>query len=171
MSVKPNIKELCRAAAAHFNIPVQSFWGDSGARIYAWPRQMVMFLAVDMLNRSLSDIGASLGGRDHTTVLYGCRAVERAAEGDEVLTDLMVVASLATSYARARYDREMSWAQDLHAGTTLVTTLPAVAKPGPRRPRVRVILDTPYRHVIPRRLALPSDLKPPTRAQLMGARA
>lgn len=174
--MKPSLKELCRAAAAHFRIPVSAVMGDSRLQIYAWPRQMVMFLARDMLGRSLPDIGAFLGGRDHTTILHGCREVERAAEGKEVLSHLMTIAALATSYARERSERDLDLAQDLHAGRCLVAirarpkAKPKVAVVGTPDPRIFVparLLRWPH---APRRL-MPSDLRRPTEQQLMGARA
>lgn len=174
--MKPTLKELCRAAAAHFRIPVEAVTGDSRLQIYAWPRQMVMFLGRDMLGRSLPDIGAFLGGRDHTTILHGCREVERAAEGVEVLADLMTVAALATSYARERAARDLDLAQDLHAGRCLVAirartksrpTTTVVCAPDPRIFIPARFLRWPH---APRRL-MPSELRRPTEKQLMGARA
>lgn len=50
--------------------------GRSHARPVAHPRQVVMVMCRRYSGESLSRIGDSLGRRDHTTVLYGLRAVE-----------------------------------------------------------------------------------------------
>ena len=47
-----------------------------------------MFLAKQLTNHSLPEIGEAFGGRDHTTVLHACRRIkglmeEGAAELDE----------------------------------------------------------------------------------------
>jgi chromosomal replication initiator protein len=44
-------------------------------RNIARPRQIAMYLARELTQTSLPDIGASFGGRDHTTVLHACRKV------------------------------------------------------------------------------------------------
>ena len=41
-----------------------------------------MFLCQNMLNMSLSDIGKDFGGRDHTTVLHGCKKIQSGLEND-----------------------------------------------------------------------------------------
>lgn len=172
MSVKPTLKELCRAAAVHFGIGPEDLLSESRFQIHAWPRQVVMFLGVEMLRRSTQAIGTYLRGRDHTTVLHGCRTVERAAEGKEVLIDLMTVAALATSFARTRYERNLDFAQELHAGCAFVALEPRLPVIAPKvSRRIMVPVRVTRAPVAPRRLAMPSDLRPPTRAQLMGARA
>jgi chromosomal replication initiator protein len=60
-------------------------WG-SRERRYARPRQVAMYLARKLCGEenprahnkaSLSTIGRKFGGRDHSTVLHGCRNIER----------------------------------------------------------------------------------------------
>jgi chromosomal replication initiator protein len=41
-----------------------------------------MYLLREETGASLVDIGAELGGRDHTTVLHGIRQVERSLASD-----------------------------------------------------------------------------------------
>ena len=45
-----------------------------------------MYLARQLTPLSLQQIGAYFGGRDHSTVLHACRKVERALDGDAVLS-------------------------------------------------------------------------------------
>jgi len=49
------------------------------------PRQVAMYLMREEANASLPQIGESLGGRDHTTVMYGCDKVADMMERDELL--------------------------------------------------------------------------------------
>lgn len=46
-----------------------------------------MYLARDMTARSYPEIGERLHGRDHTTVMYGIRVVEKAMEQDRDMVD------------------------------------------------------------------------------------
>jgi chromosomal replication initiator protein len=46
------------------------------------PRQVGMYLARQLTELSLQQIGAFFGGRDHSTVLHACRKVEQALTQD-----------------------------------------------------------------------------------------
>jgi chromosomal replication initiator protein len=48
-----------------------------------------MYLARELTNLSLPDIGRNFGGRDHSTVLHACRKVEKIQN-----TDLSIKKSL-----------------------------------------------------------------------------
>lgn len=48
----------------------------------AWPRQVAMYLTRELTDHSLPSIGRYFGNRDHTTVLYACRAVEKRMAAD-----------------------------------------------------------------------------------------
>ena len=41
----------------------------------ARPRQIAMYLAKELTQKSLPEIGALFGGRDHTTVLHAVRKI------------------------------------------------------------------------------------------------
>jgi chromosomal replication initiator protein len=69
--------QIIGAVADHFGVEVAAFEGSSRSRSIARPRQVAMYLLREETGASLPQIGALLGGRDHTTVLYG---VERIAE-------------------------------------------------------------------------------------------
>jgi chromosomal replication initiator protein len=40
-----------------------------------WPRQIAMYLAKELTQKSLPEIGELFGGRDHTTVLHAVRKI------------------------------------------------------------------------------------------------
>ena len=46
------------------------------------PRQIGMYLARQLTELSLEQIGDYFGGRDHSTVLHACRKVEQALASD-----------------------------------------------------------------------------------------
>jgi chromosomal replication initiator protein len=46
----------------------------------AFPRQIAMYLAKELANTSLSEIGKKFGGKHHTTVLHSVRKIEKMRE-------------------------------------------------------------------------------------------
>jgi len=51
------------------------------------PRQVAMYLLREETDLSLSDVGARLGGRDHSTVLHGCEKIATLLQSDSRLRD------------------------------------------------------------------------------------
>jgi chromosomal replication initiator protein len=49
------------------------------------PRQVVMHILRGETKLSLGEIGQALGGRDHTTVMYGCDTIKQRIESDALL--------------------------------------------------------------------------------------
>ena len=52
------------------------------SREVALPRQIAMYLMREESNLSLPLIGETLGGRDHTTIMYGCDKIADLLERD-----------------------------------------------------------------------------------------
>jgi chromosomal replication initiator protein len=57
--------------------------GRERSRDVALPRQIAMYLMREEGNISLPQIGEALGGRDHTTVMYGCGKIADLLERDD----------------------------------------------------------------------------------------
>ena len=71
------IEEIQRRVAEHYNIRLTDMSSARRARSVARPRQIAMYLAKHLTQRSLPEIGRRFGNRDHTTVMH---AVSRIAE-------------------------------------------------------------------------------------------
>lgn len=74
-----NIKQT---VAAYYKIRVADLLSRRRSRSIARPRQIAMCLSKELTNHSLPEIGDAFGGRDHTTVLHGCRKVQELRESD-----------------------------------------------------------------------------------------
>jgi chromosomal replication initiator protein len=77
------IDEIQRKVAEHFNMRVADMHSERRARAVARPRQVAMFLAKQLTQRSLPEIGRKFGGRDHTTVLHAVKKVEELMANDQ----------------------------------------------------------------------------------------
>ena len=53
----------------------------------ARPRQIAMYLAKEMTQKSLPEIGELFGGRDHTTVMHAVKKVEELMGEDNLFAD------------------------------------------------------------------------------------
>ena len=77
-----SIENIQKTVAQYFKIRVADLLSKRRSRSIARPRQMAMALAKELTNHSLPEIGDAFGGRDHTTVLHGCRRIAELREAD-----------------------------------------------------------------------------------------
>jgi chromosomal replication initiator protein len=75
-------EDIFREVAQHFSIDQRALKGRGRSRNVVLPRQIVMFLLREETDASLVEIGALLGGRDHTTVMHGINKIN-----EEITTD------------------------------------------------------------------------------------
>ncbi|MCX6791654.1 MAG: chromosomal replication initiator protein DnaA [Candidatus Gottesmanbacteria bacterium] len=70
-------QEVLDSVAAYFGIKSTALKGAKRDRPIARPRQVFMYLCRTELGLTHEDIGGSLGGRDHTTVMHGVETITR----------------------------------------------------------------------------------------------
>jgi chromosomal replication initiator protein len=73
--------------AKHFKLPVETLAGKTRKRSIVIARQLSMYLAKNLTNKSLKAIGDNFGGRDHSTVIYSCKAVHDLMDTDLIFKD------------------------------------------------------------------------------------
>ena len=78
-------KEVVRRVAEAFDLPMERMLSRDRSRQVALPRQIAMYLLREEAGISLPSIGEALGGRDHTTVMYGCDKIADLMERDDRL--------------------------------------------------------------------------------------
>lgn len=79
-----NIKKI---TAKYYNIRTSDLDSKKRTRSIARPRQVAMALSKELTSHSLPEIGDEFGGRDHTTVLHGCRKIKELRETDTRLDE------------------------------------------------------------------------------------
>ena len=69
-------RRVLETVAEFYEINMDDIMGTSRKQVLVLPRQIAMYLMRRELEHSFPTIGNSLGGRDHTTVMYACHKVE-----------------------------------------------------------------------------------------------
>jgi chromosomal replication initiator protein len=80
----PNIQ---KAVADYYQLRLADLLSKRRTRSLARPRQVAMALAKELTEHSLPEIGDGFGGRDHTTVLHGCRVIRDLMQTDGKLRE------------------------------------------------------------------------------------
>jgi chromosomal replication initiator protein len=75
------------SVSKHFGLSRTDLCGPRRKSAFVYPRQIIMFLLRNDLGLSLEGIGELLGGRDHSTVLYGVDKVQKLLSADQSQRD------------------------------------------------------------------------------------
>ena len=79
------IDEIQRRVCEHYRLRQSEMGSARRAREVARPRQIAMYLAKQLTQRSLPEIGRRFGGRDHTTVIHAVKRIEELRAKDAEL--------------------------------------------------------------------------------------
>lgn len=79
------VEHIIAAVAAQFGVEEDRMLSRERSREVALPRQVAMYLIREETSESLPRIGQALGGRDHTTVMYGYEKIADRLETDDAL--------------------------------------------------------------------------------------
>jgi chromosomal replication initiator protein len=77
-----SIENIQKTVAEFYRIKISDLLSKKRTRIIARPRQVAMCLARELTQLSLPEIGSAFGDRDHTTVLYACKAIDSLRNSD-----------------------------------------------------------------------------------------
>ncbi len=76
---------IIQAVSDFYGVDTRILQGRGRSRNIVVPRQVAMYLLREETECSLVDIGSLLGGRDHTTVMYGCEKIAEEINSDSRL--------------------------------------------------------------------------------------
>lgn len=79
---QPSLRGIAIRTARHFALQMTELKSASRRRGVVQARDVAMYLARQLTRKTLEEIGEFFGGRDHTTVLHGCRKTERLLQSD-----------------------------------------------------------------------------------------
>jgi chromosomal replication initiator protein len=76
------VEEIMKTVAAKFNIRIADLKSQKKNKNLVIPRQIAMYLARKLTSQSFPDIGAKIGGKDHSTVIYANNKIRDLLEKD-----------------------------------------------------------------------------------------
>ncbi len=85
------VELIQKTVADYYKIKVSDMYSKRRPNNIAAPRQVAMYLAKEMTQKSLPEIGELFGGRDHTTVLHAVRKIADVRSKDAVLNHALHV--------------------------------------------------------------------------------
>ena len=81
------IDDILDRVCAHYNVAQQHVFSKSRKRDYVLVRQVSMYLAQKYTKMPASRIGQLIGGRDHSTVIHSCSAIEQRMKADKAFVE------------------------------------------------------------------------------------
>jgi hypothetical protein len=84
-TIEITAEAIIDAVIRHYRVARRDLLSPLKVRRVVRARHVAMYLIREFLDLSLKDIGATLGGRDHTTVIYGLRRIAKKIQSDSNL--------------------------------------------------------------------------------------
>lgn len=83
------VKDIQSITAGYFNIPISEMLSHKKKKVYSYPRQLAMYICKNHTYLSLQEIGALFENRDHSTVIYSVKQIEKKIHKDKnILNDI-----------------------------------------------------------------------------------
>ncbi len=82
----PTPQAILEAVAQYFDLPSEALTGKSRAKEIAEARHIAMYLLREDAHQRVTEIARLLGGRDHSTVIYGLRKIDHVLSTDAQFT-------------------------------------------------------------------------------------
>ncbi len=86
---KITIDAIQKVVAEQFGLRATEIKAKSNSRAIVFPRQIAMYLAKQMTEASLPEIGRQFGGKHHTTVMHSIGKIEERRQADKDLNRLL----------------------------------------------------------------------------------
>ncbi len=83
---KPSPKQVIDEVAGYYGLSTTDLSGKRRSKDIVMPRQIAMYLLRSELELSFPQIGGHLGGRDHTTIMYGCEKITLLIKAKDPVT-------------------------------------------------------------------------------------
>ena len=84
-----SVDAIQKMVCEFYNISLSDIKAKRRTKDIALPRQIAMYLAKQVTEASLNDIGKNFGGKDHATVIYACRQIEERRTKDETFNRII----------------------------------------------------------------------------------
>jgi len=81
------IDVIQKIVAEFFNIKIADLNSNRKLKVFTLPRQISMYLSRKLTKLSFPEIGASFGGKDHSTVIHAVNKIEKLIGSDSFIRD------------------------------------------------------------------------------------
>ncbi len=88
-SRKVSIEAIQKLVSEQFGLRVTEIKAKNNSRAIVYPRQIAMYVAKQLTEASLPEIGRQFGGKHHTTVLHSIQKIEVARKADKDLNRML----------------------------------------------------------------------------------
>jgi chromosomal replication initiator protein len=83
------VESIQRLVAAHYRIKVTELKSRNNSKHISFPRQVAMYVAKQLTDKSLPALGEHFGGKHHTTVIHAIRKIEAMRQRDREFDGLV----------------------------------------------------------------------------------
>jgi chromosomal replication initiator protein len=77
-----SVEAIQKSVAAHYGIKIHELKSRNNSKHISFPRQVAMYVAKQLTEKSLPALGEVFGGKHHTTVLHAIRKIEAMRQKD-----------------------------------------------------------------------------------------
>ena len=88
-----NIKDIQVLISGYFNISLSDLISNKKTSKYSYPRHLAMYLCRKYTNMSFQDIGYQFGNRDHSSIIYAIKKIEKS-KNKNLISDLYNIENL-----------------------------------------------------------------------------
>lgn len=82
-----SVEDIQKTVAAHYGVKVSDLKSSKRLKALVQPRQVAMYLSRLMTSCSYPEIGEKFGGKDHSTIIYAIRKIEKQMADDVQLAN------------------------------------------------------------------------------------
>lgn len=83
------VDDIISCVSKSFNVKPADLKSKKKHKLYSLPRQVGMFLSRNLTELSYPEIGAAFGGKDHSTVVYAAKKIEKKIELENSFKNLI----------------------------------------------------------------------------------
>ncbi len=84
-SKKISVENILKSVSTMYDVPIRDLRGTSRTKDIAFPRQVAMYLAKELINESLNKLASNFGGKTHSTLLHAWKKIAEQVEKDDRL--------------------------------------------------------------------------------------
>ncbi len=86
-SLKVDVNDVQKLTATHFNISIADLLSNKKTHKFSYPRHMAMYLSRELTGLSFKEIARAFGNKDHSTIIYAVKRIEKDKEQKKVVMD------------------------------------------------------------------------------------